>query len=72
MSRQGTVEEIGTVSLTAGKSVDIMVEYANTKPPENQEADRSQPSLMRGVVRHLQLGGRCARLTCVLTAHWRV
>ncbi|KAI0350104.1 glycoside hydrolase family 3 protein [Trametes cingulata] len=50
---QGTVEELGTVSLTAGKPVDILVEYTNTKPPEGPEADRSQPALMRGV----RLGG---------------
>ncbi|EMD34486.1 glycoside hydrolase family 3 protein [Gelatoporia subvermispora B] len=50
---QGTVEEIGTIHLTAGKPVDVMVEYTNTKPPEGPEADRSQPALMRGV----RLGG---------------
>ncbi|KAI0373363.1 glycoside hydrolase family 3 protein [Pilatotrama ljubarskyi] len=50
---QGTVEELGTISLTAGKPVDILVEYTNTKPPEGPEADRSQPALMRGV----RLGG---------------
>ncbi|KAH9951408.1 glycoside hydrolase superfamily [Amylocystis lapponica] len=50
---QGTVEEIGLVQLTAGKSVDILVEYTNTKPPEGPEADRSQPALMRG----MRLGG---------------
>ena len=33
---------MGTVSLTAGKPVDILVEYTNTKPPEGPEADRSQ------------------------------
>ena len=42
---------MGTISLTAGKPVDILVEYTNTKPPEGPEADRSQPALMRGVVR---------------------
>ncbi|KAI0713388.1 putative beta-glucosidase from glycoside hydrolase family GH3 [Earliella scabrosa] len=50
---QGTVEEMGTISLTAGKPVDILVEYTNTKPPQGPEADRSQPALMRGV----RLGG---------------
>ncbi|TBU29076.1 putative beta-glucosidase from glycoside hydrolase family GH3 [Dichomitus squalens] len=50
---QGTVEELGTVSLTAGVPVDILVEYTNTKPPEGPESDRSQPALMRGV----RLGG---------------
>ena len=51
LQRQGTVEEMGTISLTAGKPVDILVEYTNTKPPNGPEADRSQPALMRGVVR---------------------
>ncbi|KAL6309197.1 putative beta-glucosidase from glycoside hydrolase family GH3 [Sparassis latifolia] len=46
---QGTVEEIGTVSLTAGKAVDLSVEYTNSKPPAGPEADISQPALMRGV-----------------------
>ncbi|PIL30463.1 hypothetical protein GSI_07162 [Ganoderma sinense ZZ0214-1] len=46
---QGTVEEMGTVSLTAGQPVDILVEYTNTKPPTGSETDRSQPALMRGV-----------------------
>ncbi|CDO74858.1 hypothetical protein BN946_scf185004.g8 [Trametes cinnabarina] len=50
---QGTVEEMGMVFLTAGKPVDVVVEYTNTKPPEGPEADRSQPALMRGV----RLGG---------------
>ncbi|KAI0654717.1 glycoside hydrolase family 3 protein [Cubamyces menziesii] len=50
---QGTVEEMGTISLTADQPVDILVEYTNTKPPEGPEADRSQPALMRGV----RLGG---------------
>lgn len=50
---QGTVEEKATVHLEAGVSVDVYVEYTNTKPPEGPEADRSQPALMRGV----RLGG---------------
>ncbi|KAI0648215.1 glycoside hydrolase family 3 protein [Trametes meyenii] len=50
---QGTVEELGTVSLVAGKPVEVVVEYTNTKPPEGPESDRSQPALMRGV----RLGG---------------
>lgn len=41
---------MGTVSLTAGQPVDILVEYTNTKPPVGSETDRSQPALMRGVV----------------------
>ena len=45
------MEELGTISLTGGKPVPIMVEYTNTKPPEGPESDRSQPALMRGVVR---------------------
>lgn len=48
--RQGTVEEMGTLDLVAGQSIEIMVEYTNTKAPEGPEADRSQPALMRGVV----------------------
>ncbi|OCH95211.1 putative beta-glucosidase from glycoside hydrolase family GH3 [Obba rivulosa] len=50
---QGTVEEMGTILLTAGEPVEILVEYTNTKPPEGPEADISQPALMRGV----RLGG---------------
>ncbi|KAH9830943.1 putative beta-glucosidase from glycoside hydrolase family GH3 [Rhodofomes roseus] len=50
---QGTVEEIGEVDLEAGKPVEIMVEYTNTRAPEGPESDRSQPALMRG----LRLGG---------------
>ncbi|KAH9923997.1 putative beta-glucosidase from glycoside hydrolase family GH3 [Epithele typhae] len=46
---QGTMEELGAVSLEAGKPVDIMVEYTNTNPPDGEESDRSQPALMRGV-----------------------
>ncbi|EED79163.1 hypothetical beta-glucosidase from glycoside hydrolase family GH3 [Postia placenta Mad-698-R] len=51
---QGTVEEMGTLDLVAGQSIEIMVEYTNTKAPEGPEADRSQPALMRGV----RFGGR--------------
>ncbi len=47
---QGTVEEKMVIRLEAGKSVDVRVEYTNTKPPEGPESDRSQPALMRGVV----------------------
>ncbi|KAH8102834.1 putative beta-glucosidase from glycoside hydrolase family GH3 [Cristinia sonorae] len=50
---QGTVEEKASILLEAGKPVDVLVEYTNTKPPEGPEADRSQPALMRGV----RLGG---------------
>ncbi|KAI0811117.1 putative beta-glucosidase from glycoside hydrolase family GH3 [Irpex lacteus] len=50
---QGTVEEKMVIRLEAGKSVDVRVEYTNTKPPEGPESDRSQPALMRGV----RLGG---------------
>lgn len=48
--RQGTVEEVGVVSLTAGRPVNVSVEYTNTRPPDGPEADRSQPALMRGLV----------------------
>ncbi|KAI0340159.1 putative beta-glucosidase from glycoside hydrolase family GH3 [Trametopsis cervina] len=46
---QGTVEEKAVIKMEAGKSVDVRVEYTNTKPPTGPEADRSQPALMRGV-----------------------
>ena len=45
---QGTVEERATVHLEADKSVDILVDYTNTKPPNS--AIDTQPALMRGVV----------------------
>jgi beta-glucosidase len=51
---QGTIEEKATISLTAGKSVDLLVEYTNTAPldgdDEKGEGRLSQPALMRGVV----------------------
>ncbi|KAF9562128.1 beta-glucosidase [Agrocybe pediades] len=54
---QGTIEEKATINLTAGKSVDVLVLYTNTAPPdgedENGEGRLSQPALMRGV----RLGG---------------
>ncbi|KAF8892689.1 glycoside hydrolase family 3 protein [Infundibulicybe gibba] len=54
---QGTVEEKSTVSLIAGKRVDVLVEYTNSPPPdgvdENGERRNAQPALMRGV----RLGG---------------
>lgn len=50
---QGTVEETGVVELQAGKPVEIVVTYTNTRPPSVQEKNRSQPALMRGV----RLGG---------------
>ncbi|KAF8652748.1 hypothetical protein AX16_004245 [Volvariella volvacea WC 439] len=54
---QGTVEEKAIVQLTAGVSVDVLVEYTNTMPPdgadENGEGRNAQPALMRGV----RLGG---------------
>ena len=53
--RQGTVEEIGEVQLEAGKPVDLVVEYTNTRPPEGPESDRSQPALMRGLVCDVRL-----------------
>ncbi|KAL4246517.1 glycosyl hydrolase 3 family protein [Abortiporus biennis] len=54
---QGTVEEKAIIDVVAGKSLDVYVEYTNTKPPEGPETDRSQPALMRGV----RLGG-CPRI----------
>ncbi|KAI0050040.1 glycoside hydrolase family 3 protein [Auriscalpium vulgare] len=51
---QGTIEEKAVLNLTAGKSVDVLVEYTNTDPPDGEESkDYSQPALMRGV----RLGG---------------
>ncbi|KAI0315538.1 glycoside hydrolase family 3 protein [Amylostereum chailletii] len=50
---QGTIEEKAVVDLEAGNSVDVLVEYTNTPPPDAAEADLSQPALMRGV----RLGG---------------
>lgn len=38
------------MQLEAGKPVEIVVEYTNTRPPEGPESDRSQPALMRGLV----------------------
>lgn len=53
-TRQGTVEEKATISVTAHKPVNVVVEYTNTAPPdgddENGEGRLSQPALMRGVV----------------------
>ncbi|KIJ69540.1 glycoside hydrolase family 3 protein [Hydnomerulius pinastri MD-312] len=50
---QGTIEEKAVVNLTAGKPVDILVEYTNTLPADtsNDGTDKgnSQPALMRGV-----------------------
>ncbi|KAH9483793.1 putative beta-glucosidase I [Psilocybe cubensis] len=54
---QGTIEEKATINLNAGQSVDVLVLYTNTPPPdgddENGEGRLSQPALMRGV----RLGG---------------
>jgi hypothetical protein len=51
---QGTVEEKATISVTAEKSIGVLVEYTNTAPPdgddEKGEGRLSQPALMRGVV----------------------
>ncbi|KAF9264923.1 glycoside hydrolase family 3 protein [Marasmius fiardii PR-910] len=48
---QGTVEEKAVIQVEAGKSLDILVEYTNTKPPTDDIS--AQPALMRGV----RLGG---------------
>ncbi|RXW21014.1 hypothetical protein EST38_g4842 [Candolleomyces aberdarensis] len=53
---QGTVEEKATVQVTAGKPLQVLVQYTNTMPPatdENGEQRLSQPALMKGV----RLGG---------------
>lgn len=48
---QGSVEEKAIIETVAGKSVDVMVEYVNTSPPDStHERDLSQPALMLGVV----------------------
>ncbi|TFK42861.1 glycoside hydrolase family 3 protein [Crucibulum laeve] len=58
---QGTIEEKATINMSAGTSVDVLVEYTNTPPPdgadENGEGRLSQPALMRGV----RLGG-CVKI----------
>lgn len=51
---QGTVEEKALVNLTAGKAVDVLVEYTNTvsaadDDDQHGEGRISQPALMRGV-----------------------
>jgi beta-glucosidase len=48
---QGTVEETAVVDLKAGEPVEIVVFYTNTRPPAGGDVNRSQPALMRGVVR---------------------
>ncbi|KAG8835364.1 hypothetical protein FRC17_003847 [Serendipita sp. 399] len=50
---QGSTEETGVADLKAGETVEVVVQYTNTRPPSAQEANRSQPALMRGV----RLGG---------------
>ncbi|PVF98856.1 hypothetical protein CPB86DRAFT_850239 [Serendipita vermifera] len=50
---QGSAEETATADLVAGKTVEVMVLYTNTRPPSQEEVNRSQPALMRGV----RLGG---------------
>ncbi|KDR81345.1 hypothetical protein GALMADRAFT_221203 [Galerina marginata CBS 339.88] len=56
-SGQGTIEEKASINLVAGNSVDVLVLYTNTPPPdgddEKGEGRLSQPALMRGV----RLGG---------------
>ncbi|KAF5376574.1 hypothetical protein D9757_008256 [Collybiopsis confluens] len=55
---QGTIEEKATIQLEAGKPVEVLVEYTNTRPSPDEDnggksAPESQPALMRG----LRLGG---------------
>ena len=38
------------MDVEAGVSINVMVEYTNTPPPDGAESDLSQPALMRGVV----------------------
>ncbi|KAL0571681.1 hypothetical protein V5O48_010282 [Marasmius crinis-equi] len=48
---QGTIEEKATIRVEANKSLDVLVEYTNTRPSSDEVG--SQPALMRGV----RLGG---------------
>lgn len=48
--RQGTIEEIASLDAVADQSMDILVEYTSTYPPDDDATDFSQPALMRGVV----------------------
>ncbi|KAG7092213.1 hypothetical protein E1B28_008580 [Marasmius oreades] len=48
---QGTVEEKAVIRVEANESLDVLVEYTNTKPPTDDIS--AQPALMRGV----RLGG---------------
>ncbi|KAL0064465.1 hypothetical protein AAF712_008629 [Marasmius tenuissimus] len=48
---QGTVEEKAVIKVEKGKSLDVLVEYTNSKPMSDEAG--SQPALMRGV----RLGG---------------
>lgn len=52
LSRQGTVEEKATVSLSANVPITVEVTYLCSDPPEAEpkEKDLSQPALMRGLV----------------------
>lgn len=49
--RQGTVEETAVVELKAGEPVEIVIQYNTARGPMEGELDRSQPALMRGLVR---------------------
>lgn len=56
------MEEKATINLTAGRPVDVLVEYTNTSPPdvdEHSEKRNSQPALMRGVV-SWSLNAKCS------------
>ncbi|KAG6850469.1 hypothetical protein H0H93_012890 [Arthromyces matolae] len=53
---QGTIEEKATIDVIADVPMDVVVEYTNTPPPDDDEHGEgrlSQPALMRGV----RLGG---------------
>ena len=52
---QGSMEEKAVVQITKGTSVEVLVEYINSSPPDAGDKDLAQPALMLGVVRILFL-----------------
>lgn len=50
----GTAEERGVVNMSAGKPVEIVIEYTNTRPPNapagSTERRTAQPGIMLGLV----------------------
>jgi hypothetical protein len=68
--RQGSVEEKAVIDMKAGESVDVLVEYINTPPPDVEYDDISQPALMRGVVRRSAYPSRIILSLLMLIASW--